>query len=55
MVVSGELGAGGSGESAAERVQQALRHRERLALIDPELGGEPWAGRIRAATANDGR
>lgn len=52
MVVSGELGSGGAGESggsAAERVQQASRHRERLELIDPELGGEPWAGRIRAA------
>lgn len=52
MVVSGELG---SGETAAEREQQASRHRERLELIDPDLGGEPWAGRIRAATANNGR
>ncbi len=33
----------------AERVRNAQRYRERLELLDPNLGGEPWAGRIRAA------
>jgi len=34
----------------ADRARHAQRLRERLELLDPELGGEPWAGRIRAAS-----
>jgi len=39
-------GRAGGGESEL----QTTRQRERLELLDPGLGGEPWAGRIRAAS-----
>jgi hypothetical protein len=34
-----------------DRARHAQRLRERLELLDPKLGGEPWAGRIRAASS----
>lgn len=52
ILVSSDLAAGESGEV---RVQQAQRQHERLELLDPELGGEPWAGRIRAAAGGGGK
>ncbi|MBX3402995.1 MAG: hypothetical protein KF699_06215 [Phycisphaeraceae bacterium] len=49
-----EIAAASSGD-APERAEQARRHRQRLELLDPSLGGEPWAGRIRAATGSQGK
>lgn len=40
---------------APERAEQARQQRQRLELLDPALGGEPWAGRIRAATGTQSK
>lgn len=40
---------------APERAEQARQQRQRLELLDPSLGGEPWAGRIRAATGSQSK
>lgn len=40
---------------APDRIEQARQQRQRLELLDPALGGEPWAGRIRAAAGGNGR
>jgi hypothetical protein len=50
-----EIARGADGAASPERAEQARRQRQRLELLDPALGGEPWAGRIRAATGGAGK
>lgn len=44
-----EIACVGGATDAPDRIEQARQQRQRLELLDPSLGGEPWAGRIRAA------
>jgi len=53
IVRAGEVDANTADD--AERARHAQRLRERLELLDPELGGEPWAGRIRAASGRNSK
>ena len=50
-----EIACGVGTTNAPERAEQARQQRQRLELLDPALGGEPWAGRIRAATGSQSK